>query len=263
MSLASIFPQVWSTETHTLLFILNPHFDTDAGDIFSAAWSPSSSTLYFGCQNTSLQWFTFPPDSPDPQSAGNPLTHQQTLETALQAAGAANGASTPRRVHKFFDSYPQYTRKPADLDARNPSTPTPGVSTPTASGTCLLLPNNPAPRAIIQIPPQNVVWAAHYGYVYSMAISPSIREGSDDRPHGVNVPLRLVTGSGDATVKVLNRMRSHFFCTRTFYFYRFGTCLAVRPFYGILSNAGMVLSSLSSSAETPCMLAVRMATLRF
>ncbi|KAK7689745.1 hypothetical protein QCA50_006384 [Cerrena zonata] len=191
--------RVWSTTTHTLLFILNPHFDTDSGDIFSLAWSPSSSTIYFGCQNTSLQWFTFAPDLEN--TSGTP-THQQSLETALQAAGSTNGTATPRRVHKFFDSYPQYTRKPADLDARNPSTPTPGVSTPTSSGTCLLPPDVPTPRACIQIPPKNVVWAAHYGYVYSMATSPSIREGSDDKPHARDAPLRLVTGSGDATVKV-------------------------------------------------------------
>ncbi|KAI0078214.1 Zn-dependent exopeptidase [Panus rudis PR-1116 ss-1] len=197
--------RVWSTETFTLLFLLIPHFDTDAGDLFSLAWSPSLSTIYFGCQNTSLQWFTFTPDLSIPPEREN--AHQHSLDSALRSAGVTHGASTPRRVHKFFDSYPQYTRRPADLQARNPTCPlsSSGLSTPSStSGTCLIAQDTQDPLAVIQIPARNVAWSAHYGYVYCMALSPSTREGSDDLPQNEigRQPSRLVTGSGDATVKV-------------------------------------------------------------
>ena len=61
-----------------------------------------------------------------------------------------------------------------------------------------------APTAILQVPAEHVIYSAHYGYVYCMALLPSNREGSDDAPFdkGLGHHLQLVTGSGDSTVKV-------------------------------------------------------------
>ena len=118
-----------------------------------------------------------------------------------------SGLSTPRRAHKFFDSYPQYQRRPADLNARNsardshPSSPSIGIPTPPSiDDACLVLHPIQPPLSNLQVPQNNVVWSAHYGYVYCMAFSPSLREGSDDSLPLDNGELRLVTGSGDATV---------------------------------------------------------------
>ncbi|KIJ54859.1 hypothetical protein M422DRAFT_64082 [Sphaerobolus stellatus SS14] len=56
--------RIWDTRTLTLLYILTPHLDTSAGDIFSLTYSPILQTLYFGCQNTSLQWYDFSKTKP-------------------------------------------------------------------------------------------------------------------------------------------------------------------------------------------------------
>ncbi|CCM00624.1 uncharacterized protein FIBRA_02660 [Fibroporia radiculosa] len=211
--------RVWSTRTLLPLYVINPHGETDAGDLFSLAWCPINQTLYIGCQDTSLQWFTF---------------HASVLPLPISASSShdsdsppANGWSTPtsRRVHKFFDSYPQYTRRPADLNARNPTCssssqgslpPTPPLtssSLPSTSGSPSSIPkqlrNDPIyrPLAVLQVPPPNVIYSAHYGYVYCMSLVPSLREGSDHVPFGSEADggrrnLQLVTGSGDETVKL-------------------------------------------------------------
>ena len=211
--------QVWSTRTLSPLFLINPHGETDAGDLFSLVWCPTLQTLYFGCQDTSLQWFTFPsPSQPNAASSVHFITDDPS----------SSGRSTPtsaRRAHKFFDSYPQYQRRPADLLARNPTCSTAhaqqnvhahGVSlppTPPSSSSSLPSTSSSPPReasphrplAVLQVPPCNVIYSAHYGYIYCMALVPSVREGSDDPPFdstSERQDLQLVTGSGDESVKV-------------------------------------------------------------
>ncbi|KAI0927550.1 hypothetical protein AcV5_008062 [Taiwanofungus camphoratus] len=212
--------RVWNTRTLTPLYVLNPHGETDSGDLFSLVWSPVLQTLYFGCQDTSLQWFTFPPP------ALNYPHLADSSEHPLSDVPSRSGTSTPnsRRIHKFFDSYPQYTRRPADLNARNPTCstchdslpPTPPSSSASLPNTsspisyaAQILRNEPVNRTLqaLQVPPSDVVYSAHYGYVYCMTLVPSGREGSDDPPldferDGKQGNLQLVTGSGDATVKL-------------------------------------------------------------
>lgn len=55
---------------------------------------------------------------------------------------------------------------------------------------------------MLQVPPSNMVWSAHYGYVYCMALVPNNHEGSDDTALSGGHNVQLVTGSGDSTVKV-------------------------------------------------------------
>ncbi|PCH40332.1 glutathione degradosome [Wolfiporia cocos MD-104 SS10] len=206
---------VWSTRTLALLYVLNPHGESDAGDLFSLVWCPTLQTLYFGCQDTSLQWYTFPPQC------------ATTAAMLLTDSPSSSGSSTPaRRVHKFFDSYPQYTRRPADLNARNPTCsssmcltslpPTPPLSSSSlpsssSSPSCLTQAlrqdSSQRPQAVLHVPPNNVIYSAHYGYIYCMALVPSTREGSDDPLFGTaeggeRRGLQLVTGSGDETVKL-------------------------------------------------------------
>ncbi|KAJ6584681.1 hypothetical protein B0H19DRAFT_1106072 [Mycena capillaripes] len=167
--------RIWSTTTLTPIYVLSPHLDTGAGDLFSLAWSPSLQTIYVGCQNTSLQWYDF-------NSERHPIgVNSQFGNTS----GCVSGASTPRKAHKFFDSYPQYERKPADIHANN-NAPSRDISPHSDRG------NVPPPRAYLQIPAENVIDSAHYGYIYCMALL------QDGETEGV----RLVTGSGDEFVKI-------------------------------------------------------------
>lgn len=99
-----------------------------------------------------------------------------------------SGCTTPnlsalRKAHKFFDSYPQYLRKPADINARNGYIPGRDSPDPYVS-------DIPLPQAYFSIPASNVIDSAHWGYVYCMSVL--------DDENGV----RLATGSGDENVKV-------------------------------------------------------------
>jgi len=165
--------QVWCTKELTLLYVINPFLDTDAGDLFSLAWSPTLSTIYVGCQNTSVQWYNFG----DLSDGGSTIP--------------LSGRSTPRLAHKFFNSYPRSQRRPPDLETNNGVDDAHGV-----------VPGSPTPRAELNIPPQNVIDSApvtHYGYVYCMTLIPSTRQGVTSTS---NKGVLLATGSGDETVKV-------------------------------------------------------------
>ncbi|KAH9173572.1 Zn-dependent exopeptidase [Lactarius sanguifluus] len=163
---------VWSTDELTPLYIINPYLYTDAGDLFSLAWSPTHSTIYIGCQNTSIQWYNF-----------------TNVSDAI-----SSGTSTPRPVHKFFNSYPQTQRRLPDLQAINNTT---NLTRDTDGHTIGTTP--PTPRAELNVPPRNVIDSAHYGYVYCMALLPSTSWGAATSKRQ---DVLLVTGSGDETMKV-------------------------------------------------------------
>ncbi|KAI0088477.1 Zn-dependent exopeptidase [Irpex rosettiformis] len=213
--------RIWSAKTLEPVFVLNPYMETDSGDIFCVNWNSATSTVYFGCQNTSIQWFSFKSVLELATSAfeagfsDSRGVRSSSLERVLSENGLHSGTVTPRRAHKFFDSYPQYQRKPADLNARNPCCsssrpPSPYLGSPTPSvsssyDSCVITSNiqNLRTPQVLSVPPENMIWSAHYGYVYCMALAPSSnREGSDDPPVGRNTNMQLITGSGDATVKV-------------------------------------------------------------
>lgn len=163
--------------------------DISAGDIFTLVWSPTLQTIFFGCQNTSLQWLDFPanPIGPPPHlSLGRQHSHLRT---------------PPRTPHKFFDSYPQYQRKPADLDASNPFI----AATQNAADADKCFSSNFASNMHLDmsIPLDHVIDSAHYGYIYCMAVTPSSREGTDDVALSSSGETLLVTGSGDESVKVM------------------------------------------------------------
>lgn len=237
---------MWSADTLTQLFVLNPHLDTDSGDLFCLAWHSATGTLYFGCQNTSIQWYDFhglyspqsqaqsgiksdDPAAPRSRaqmpvaSFSTPGSRSESLDRLVIDTNIGSGTSTPRKAHKFFDSYPQYERRVPDLNARNPTltnytsatppshSPAPtGYSTPpylqasiSGSADPCLVPSASQPSLqTLQVPSENTVWSAHYGYVYCMAMVPSMREGGDNASRHSSEGAQLVTGSGDATVKV-------------------------------------------------------------
>jgi di- and tripeptidase len=139
------------------------------------AWSSPLQTLYIGCQNTSIQWIHMSPSS-------------SLFRIALSDQGTTVTTETPeKRYHKFFDSHPQYERKP------------PGeTDTPSSQqGTSERVRN-------LYIPAEQVVTNAHYGYVYCMATLHFSHLGTKKKE---NI---LVSGSGDESVKVVlsSRLRN-------------------------------------------------------
>lgn len=162
------------------IYVIEPYLESGAGDIFSLAWSSRLQTIYIGCQNTSLQWLEFHPSVPRLRSA--------ISITDLSSCGSGTltpiGSHSPRRAHKFFDSYPQYERRAADIYAKNSAT-RPDRCTSDSERESLA----PTPQAVFSIPGSNVIDSAHYGYIYCMTT--------------LEIPdAQLATGSGDETVKV-------------------------------------------------------------
>ncbi|KAG6811024.1 hypothetical protein H0H92_009327 [Tricholoma furcatifolium] len=175
--------RVWSTTELTALYVLDPYLETGAGDLFSLAWSPSLQTIFIGCQNTSLQWYDFSTLESSPLPLHSPQLHSSSFTDLSSLASGTSTPSTiaPRKVHKFFDSYPQYERRPADIFARNPSAG--GCSPPDVD-------HFPAQHGLLSVDASNVIDSAHYGYVYCMALL----DNHDN--------VQLATGSGDETVKL-------------------------------------------------------------
>jgi di- and tripeptidase len=153
-----------------------------AGDLFSLAWSSELQTIFVGCQNTSLQWFDF----------RDPISRLSSPSSVVDGSTLTSSTYTPkvgasRKAHKFFDSYPQYERKPADIHANNEWSGLRGRSSPDSDRS-----NTPPPQDYLSIPAYNVIDSAHYGYIYCMVV---LRRGGQT--------TQLATGSGDETVKVL------------------------------------------------------------
>jgi di- and tripeptidase len=177
-----------------------------AGDLFSLVWVSSLQTIFIGCQNTSLQWYNFNDFattrlsiSGSPEEISRIVTDAGTSEIPTAStstatapaigtgtagtAGTVTPSSSSRRAHKFFDSYPQYERKPADIFANNQA---PGRASPDSLRSVSTFTGD-----YLDIPPTNVIDSAHYGYIYTMAVL--VRSEKE---------ILLATGSGDETVKV-------------------------------------------------------------
>ncbi|KAF9454810.1 glutathione degradosome [Macrolepiota fuliginosa MF-IS2] len=172
--------RVWCTKTLTALYVVDPYLENGAGDLFSLAWSPTLQTIFVGCKNTSLQWFNF-------RHTISPTGSSSSLQDTLISGCTSPNLAGLRKAHKFFDSYPQHERKPADIHARNGSAHQ-GRDSPD-SDQCS---DVPVPQAFFSIPASNVIDPAHWGYIHCMAII--------DDENGV----RLATGSGDEYVKLWN-----------------------------------------------------------
>ncbi|KAF8334688.1 uncharacterized protein EI90DRAFT_2914698 [Cantharellus anzutake] len=212
--------RVWDTSALSLIYTIHPHGETEAGDIFSLAYSPPHSsmdsddapglnTLFFGCQNTSLQWL-------DLSRPNDCLALEDMDASDLSMVGDGSGAVTPevipmglgisvaspsglRKLHKFFDSQPRGASNSALGSVRTPSS---AISQ---------LPSS-AENFTLQVPPQNVIESAHFGYVYCMALVPwgcsssSRNGGSESEIDSHSISQCLVTGSGNADVKVLTSL---------------------------------------------------------
>ncbi|TFK70401.1 glutathione degradosome [Pluteus cervinus] len=172
--------RIWSTASLKPIYVLDPYLETGAGDLFALAWSSNLQTIYIGCQNTSLQWYDF---NMLGQVSSPPSSHDE-LQSPTPGS-ATPGGSAPRKAHKFFDSYPQYERKPADIFANN------GTGGQVHGSSSPVLDGDAPQQGYLSVPASNVIDSAHFGYIYCMALLTT--------PDGT---LHLATGSGDELVKL-------------------------------------------------------------
>ncbi|KAG6886585.1 hypothetical protein C0992_003273 [Termitomyces sp. T32_za158] len=190
--------RIWHTTKLTPLYVLSPYLEIGAGDLFSLSWCPSLQTIYIGCQDTSLQWYDFTglissaSDSSLP-SLNSVSSSSYTDLTSLSHTGTSTPSTGTRKAHKFFDSYPQYVRRPADIFAKNPSKSGKQGSSSPPEGEYL-----PTGYGLLNVPASNVIDSAHYGYIYCMALLTHDGKEKDS----VDGSVQLATGSGDETVKL-------------------------------------------------------------
>lgn len=131
--------QIWSTTSLTPLYVIHPFGETDAGDIYSLSFfhSPASpglssgspslpsaerSILFFGCQNTSLQWIDLsssklvcPPTCP---KVSTPCVSSSKLQTTYIASVSTTESSSDYDDEDDEEEYHDHTT--ADADDEDP-----------------------------------------------------------------------------------------------------------------------------------------------
>lgn len=185
--------QIWSTKTFQLLYIIRP-CDNTSGDIYSLAWDDrAGGTLYFGAQNTSIEWVNFGKPLPGRSSNGGVPSLVAVSQTL--SIQQSNGTSTPGqrsgryKPHSFFDT------PPADMRSGT-STPRTPVAQPVCSSRSTYLSVEreveAEPEAVeFEVDCDSIVFYAHYGYVYALE--------TIKRPDGARW---LASGSGDSDIKI-------------------------------------------------------------
>ncbi|PHH49871.1 putative di- and tripeptidase DUG2 [Ceratocystis fimbriata CBS 114723] len=140
-SAGDAFVNVWCPRT--LKRIAEIYSTYDVGDIFSVAYSPQHDTVYFGAQNTTIQWVK--------------------LNDANARVGRESASHPARRNHRFFDSKPVGgTSTPRRTEERWNSIP-------------------PA-QNILEVNRRCIRQFAHFGYVYCMLMAkgPTVHVDTDE-----------------------------------------------------------------------------------
>lgn len=130
----------------------------DIGDVFSVVWAPNHEYLFLGAQNASIQWIQ--------------VYDRDSYNTTQDPSGLPS-----LRFDRFFDSKgPGGRVVPEQSTSRGEHTGT----------------------SLYEIPAQNIIQYAHYGYVYSLLII------KRTNPFQNTEEEYLVSGGGDGTVKIWN-----------------------------------------------------------
>ncbi|KKA27702.1 hypothetical protein TD95_002368 [Thielaviopsis punctulata] len=140
-SAGDAFVNVWCPRS--LKRVAEIYSTYDVGDIFSVAYSAQHDTVYFGAQNTTIQWVR--------------------LGDAAVQVGRESLAHPARRNHRFFDSKAVGgTSTPRRMEERWNAIP-------------------PA-QSIIEVPRRAIRQFAHYGYVYCMLMArgPTVHGDADE-----------------------------------------------------------------------------------
>lgn len=171
--------QIWCLETLKLLLVIEPRLP---GNIFSLLYSETTSTLYIGCQSTSVQWIYLP------ESVLSSTPSSPVAVNAISLASSSIAQPSPSRQFS-----PKSSTKPTSrfFDSCSPS-PVPSIRG-----------DGPEEKAVrVLAIREECTMTAHWGYVYCLAW---IQDGGGQ---GKNW---LVSGSGAGDVKVTMRFPSCLF----------------------------------------------------
>lgn len=162
--------QIWSTSSLSPLYVIHPHGETDAGDIYSLAFSytpadPSNSSaekaiLFFGCQNTSLQWIDLSstklyPPAPQPTTAVGGLIQPKPTRLIAVSGSATESSSEYELEYELEfefegedEDYIDHTVDDADDELQHVQDENNSVSSPNLSHLASRLnpPRRPSPR---------------------------------------------------------------------------------------------------------------------
>lgn len=223
--------QIWSTTTFELLYIIHPCDDT-SGDIYCLAWDDrEGGTLYFGAQNTSIEWVNFKRlpgkaregseatlkcpspgptfarlrsdvPSPAPSVRSGRYKPHSFFDSPPLDVRSGSGTSTPR-TPAFAQPVPMHGVPPAEIlhrlrdtgrraSSSSLNTVDKGDSAAVEDETTAK-PNGRSPSPVVEfeLDVDSTVFYAHYGYVYALEMV--------KRPDGTRW---LASGSGDSDVKV-------------------------------------------------------------
>ncbi|KAI3324194.1 WD domain-containing protein [Xylariaceae sp. AK1471] len=95
---------VWCPRTMNRLYEIYSTNDS-FGDIFSLAYSSQYETVYYGAQNTSIQWVSL--KDPDRRVSNDSASHPDRRNHRFFDSRAIGGASTPRPTDERYDLIPR------------------------------------------------------------------------------------------------------------------------------------------------------------
>ncbi|KAI1159910.1 hypothetical protein F5B18DRAFT_664225 [Nemania serpens] len=127
---------VWCPKTMERLYEIYSTNDS-FGDIFSVAYSPQYETVYYGAQNTSIQWASL--KDPDRRVSNDCASHPDRRNHRFFDSKTVGGASTPRPTDERYDLIPR-------------------------------------PYTVIETDKRASKMFAHFGYVYCMLITTGATE---------------------------------------------------------------------------------------
>ncbi|KAI0144365.1 hypothetical protein GGR57DRAFT_507586 [Xylariaceae sp. FL1272] len=125
---------VWCPKTMTRLYEIYSTMDS-FGDIFSVAYSSQYDTVYYGTQNTSIQWVSL--NDPERRSSHESPYHPDQRNHHFFDSRAVGGVSTPRPTDERYNLIPQ-------------------------------------PRTVLETSKRANKMYAHFGYVYCMLIAKGV-----------------------------------------------------------------------------------------
>ena len=182
-------PQIWCTKNLEPVYIIHPCDDT-AGDIYSLAWdNRAGGTLYFGTQSTSIEFVNFGETGPTRKRESSITASSASMTVPVnpvKSSGKDNGQQpTPPpierqrsgryRPHKFFENPPSL-RTIASSTNSGASTPQSykkpsGITDAELQGIDLGKTGRKQDVEEIEVPHENRIAFAHYGYVYALHIA--------------------------------------------------------------------------------------------